>query len=108
MGQLLNDFNMQTSTDTDLYKTLPSSQKMMTNGYSKISELLERSIKLSLLPILPVYYNCSICDLVAGKFRSKDSMNEHLKLFHCLKCSYCEEEHETFETKSALENTHKG
>merc|ERR1712008_598160 len=89
--------------DTDLYKTLPSSQKMMTNGYSKISELLERSIKLSLLPILPVYYNCSICDLVDRKFRSKDSMNEHLKLFHCLKCSYCEEGHETFETKSALE-----
>ena len=102
--QLLNDFNMQASIDTDLYKTLPSSQKMMTNGYSKISELLERSIKLSLLPILPVYYNCSICDLVDRKFRSKDSMNEHLKLFHCLKCSYCEEGHETFETKSALEN----
>ena len=98
---------MQASIDTDLYKALPSSQKMMTNGYNKISELLERSIKLSLLPILPVYYNCTICDLVDGggekKFQSKDSINEHLKLFHCLKCSYCEEDPETFETKSALE-----
>ena len=90
--------------ESDLYKALPSSQKMITNGYNKISALLERSIKLSLLPILPVYYNCTICDLVdEGSeriFRSKDSMNEHSKLFHC---SYCAEEHETFETKSALE-----
>ena len=93
--------------ESDLYKALPSSQKMITNGYNKISALLERSIKLSLLPILPVYYNCTICDLVDGgverKFQSKDSMNEHLKLFHSLKCSYCAKEHETFETKSALE-----